>query len=118
MIGTIPAAGGQSINMVADRNTAGISGIPQQFQPSVVYPGDECCTLYGDNGFSGNKLTLCLDNGSAKNYDLTQSGDAQILGSWWCGKGVSYKFCADSDDKCTNEKLNGGAGSGYNSVTG
>ena len=72
MIGAIPATSGQTIHMVTDSKTAGISGIPEQFQPKVVYPGDDCCTLYGDNGFSGDKLTLCLDNGSAKSYDLTK----------------------------------------------
>ena len=59
----------------------------------VLYPGDNCCTLYDFNNFRHGLKSFCLEDGEAEaDFKLSIYGFANKLESFYCGKSVQYDF--------------------------
>ena len=74
--------------------------VQPQFLQSSLYPGDNCCTFWDYDNYSGASKTLC-HNGSEVTYDMGREGFGDKDASWICGKYVAYDMCRDySWDEC------------------
>ena len=65
---------------------------------AIDYPGDYCCTLYGDwyLGTSLGSKTICIsgpETGDAGQwFDLATEGFDNLMYSYWCGSYVYAEF--------------------------
>ena len=62
------------------------------FLQSTNYPGDNCCTFWDHDNYSGASKTLC-HNGSEVTFDMRQEGFDDREASWYCGARVAYDIC-------------------------
>ena len=86
----------------------------------LLYPGDECCTLYDWRDWTGPRATLCIENQHRTEYDLNQIEPEQPeyegwnmndrVSSWYCGKNVKYSFCDNGSSDCQTKHGAHGAG--------
>ena len=62
--------------------------VPEE-ERSLVYPGDNCCTVYDLINFRGTKKKFCLNEGKAGIvFNMTDYGFADKIESYYCGKSV------------------------------
>ena len=66
--------------------------VQPQFLQSSLYPGDNCCTFWDHDNYSGASKTLC-HNGSEVTFDMRQEGFDDREASWYCGARVAYDIC-------------------------
>ena len=57
------------------------------------YPGDECCSLYESDDYSGPSVTLCLGGATEKHFDMHDYDLNDAIDSFYCGKSVAYDMC-------------------------
>lgn len=85
----------------------GILALSALSTAQVAYPGDGCCTFWYDPNYSGDTKSYCLD-GTGATLEFTE--DHWPMGSWWCGKGVSFDLCDDLDGYCGGKWGRSGTG--------
>ena len=84
------------------------------FLQSTNYPGDNCCTFWDYDNYSGASRTFC-HNGSEVTIDMRQDGVDDRESSWICGKSVAYDFCRNYiGDSCQWYYGQTGAGAARN----
>ena len=88
------------------------------FLQSTNYPGDNCCTIWDYDNYSGDSRTFC-HNGGETQYNLDDYGFGDKDASWYCGKTVAYDMCRNYvGDDCRYDHGMSGAGAARNGDSG
>ena len=65
----------------------------------VIYPGDNCCTFYGDSNYSTmSYMHICHLGVKEIWVDLNEHDFANKISSFWCGANVALDTCVSNDD--------------------
>ena len=86
-------------------------------EPNTAYPGDNACTIWEGENFSGRSHTYELNYREPVVHNLAGTDMDNVNSSWWCGKNVAYRFCSGGAQvECGT--FTSGAGSGRSAVMG
>lgn len=102
--------------MTSNENTATLSyDLYGQFEPTVHYPGDNCCTFYNHKGFDGEVRTLCHYGQEIDELmeDLEDGAFNNLTSSFYCGKNTWWNMCRDYDGECDQDPKHISSGAGF-----
>ena len=88
---------GEGLDSV-DRPTLGVAaGTPS--------PRSDCCEIYSDSWYRGNKLEICHDGSNKLTADLYNAPYYfnDVAGSWACGSNVRFTMCDNEHWRCAHE---------------
>ena len=76
----------------------------------LVYPGDDCCTIYKKRDFGGPETQLCLDESlTVQSFEQSDYEFMDVTSAVWCGAHVRYEMW-NGEAEATALKIITGAG--------